>query len=168
MFQYDRGHMCRKSTAFHIGKNADYNTHTVLNACPQRSDLNQGIWEDLEDRIESRADFYDSLWVICGPVFYSKPTAWLGEEGEVPVAIPDAFFKIIVKINQRSSRPDVLAFIYPQTAPREKPYTSESHQKYLVTVNRIEELTGLNFLTRLPGEIEESTESLRAASLWTH
>jgi len=61
LYRYDRGHMCRKSTAFRLGKNADYNTHSVLNACPQRDDLNQGIWEDLEDRIEDWADEYDSL-----------------------------------------------------------------------------------------------------------
>jgi len=169
MFQYDRGHMCRKSTAFRLGKDADYNTHTVLNACPQLSDLNQGIWEDLEDRIEAWADTYDSLWVICGPVFYGRsPKAWLGEEGEFPVAIPDAFFKIVVKNGFVAARPDVLAFIYPQTAPREKPYTDNSHLKYLVTVDRIEELTGLDFLTRLPDAVEESIESRKTAKLWIH
>jgi endonuclease G len=47
---YDRGHMCAKFTAFRMGPEADWNTHTLVNACPQHSDLNQGIWEDLERR----------------------------------------------------------------------------------------------------------------------
>jgi len=134
-FHYDRGHMCRKSTAFRLDADADYNTHTVLNACPQRDDLNQGIWEDLEDRVESWADEYDSLWVICGPVIYGKsPKTWLGEEGEFKVAIPDAFYKIIVRTGDKPNHPAVLTLIYPQDAPREKPYKDSSHLKYAVPV----------------------------------
>lgn len=40
---YDRGHMCMKEIAFRLGKEADWNTHTMLNACPQRAALNEGI-----------------------------------------------------------------------------------------------------------------------------
>ena len=167
MYHYDRGHMCRKSTAFRLGPDADYNTHTVMNACPQRDDLNQGIWKDLEDRVERWADEFDSIWVVCGPVIYDhKPKAWLGEEGEVPVAIPDAFFKIIIRHQEKDSPPEVLALIYPQDAPREKPYSDASHLRYTVPVDSVEGITGLDFLTALPAEKQNSLESKKATSLW--
>ena len=47
-YNLSRGHMCPKNLANRLGKNADYNTHTVLNACPQWQWFNNGIWKDLE------------------------------------------------------------------------------------------------------------------------
>jgi DNA/RNA endonuclease G (NUC1) len=67
---------------------------------PQRAELNQGIWLDLEEKTEKWADKYGSVWVVCRPVVYGrKPLNWLGQSnlGEVVIAIPDAFFKIAVR-----------------------------------------------------------------------
>ena len=36
---YDRGHLCMKQHAWRLGANADWNTHTTLNAVPQRGTL---------------------------------------------------------------------------------------------------------------------------------
>ncbi len=110
---YDRGHMCMKQHAWRLGENADWNTHTVLNACPQKAQLNQGIWLNLEDKTAEWADEFGSVWIIAGPiVFKKKPTKWLGQDGEIPVAIPDAFFKIVVR--EVDGYIQILAFIYPQ------------------------------------------------------
>jgi endonuclease G len=79
-YNLSRGHMCPKNTANRLGKDADYNTHTVLNACPQKQWFNNGIWKDLERLTENWADEYGTVWVICGPVFHKKkPRLWLGE-----------------------------------------------------------------------------------------
>jgi endonuclease G len=85
-FPYDRGHLCAKYTAFRMGADADWNTHTVLNACPQRETMNRGIWEDLERKVDAWADKYGAVWVICGPIINGrKPKKFLGQAGEVPV-----------------------------------------------------------------------------------
>ncbi|MHC4743887.1 MAG: DNA/RNA non-specific endonuclease, partial [Planctomycetota bacterium] len=47
-YNLSRGHMCPKNVANRLGDDADYNTHTVLNACPQYQWHNNGIWKDLE------------------------------------------------------------------------------------------------------------------------
>jgi len=79
-YNLSRGHMCPKNIANRLGEDADYNTHTVLNACPQKQWFNNGIWKDLERLTENWADEYEKLWVICGPVFHKKkPRLWLGE-----------------------------------------------------------------------------------------
>ena len=68
--KYDRGHMCQKYIAWRHGANADWNTHTTLNACPQSSAFNRGIWQDLENLTAKWADESGaSVWVVCGPVF---------------------------------------------------------------------------------------------------
>ena len=71
-----------------LGQDAAYNTHTVLNAIPQRPKFNQGIWQNLEFLTGAWAQEYEKIWVIQGPVFYKKTTlAWIGDEGERKVAV---------------------------------------------------------------------------------
>ena len=65
------------------------------------------------------------------------------------ITIADALFKIVIKESGKRNRPDVLAFVYPQTGSkyRKGPF---DHTAFLTSVHHIEELTGLAFLTALP------------------
>jgi len=165
--KYDRGHICPKYTAFRLGANADWNTHTTLNACPQAPGLNRGIWKNLEEKVRDWADAgQSSVWVISGPVILdTAPAHWIGEPDEIRVVVPHAFYKIVVRESPGSSQPDVLAFLYPhhhlykQAGPHD-------HVPYLVSVDHIEELTGLDFLTALPNNVESALEQTTATSLW--
>lgn len=161
---YDRGHLCMKHHASRLGPNADWNTHTTLNCIPQKADLNQGAWLDLEMHCEEWADQYGRIWIITGPVFYQdQPRRWLGEEDEIKVAIPDACFKIIFKPNKTRTA-DVLAFIYPQDTPRKR--GGYDHRLYLTSVREIEQLTGLRFFNRLRPDTQERLETATATQLW--
>lgn len=164
---YVRGHLCMKQHAFRLGRNADWNTHTVLNAVPQRQDFNSGIWLDLEILTAGWADNYGAVWIVTGPVFLKgHPAAWIGEENEVKAAIPDALFKIVAKDSPGSEQPDVLAFVYPQTGDnyRRGPF---DHTKYLTSVDNIETLTGLDFFSSLPPEVQDAIESTAQRALWS-
>lgn len=164
---YVRGHLAMKQHAERLGADAGWNTHTMLNAVPQRDEFNSGIWLDLEIKTAEWADLYGSVWIITGPVFYDgKPRSWLGEIGEIPAAIPDALFKVVVKDSRERERPDVLGFIYPQEGPGYKKGSQYQHTLYMATVDSVERLTGLNFLTALPDSIEETIESIRSQDLW--
>lgn len=156
---YDRGHMCPKHHAWRLGANADWNTHTTLNACPQIPSFNRGIWVDMERLCAEWADQDKaSVWVITGPVVMERGLEWIGE---IPVAIPQSFFKIIV----RQKKPgEVVALIYPHVDMGQKgPWR---HSYYLTSVNYIELLTGLDFFTVLPDDKEEELESRVASSVW--
>lgn len=165
--KYDRGHLCPKYTAFRLGTDADWNTHTTLNACPQAQGFNRGIWKNLEEKVRDWADAgQNSVWVICGPVILdTAPVHWIGAPNEIQVAVPHAFYKIVVRELPGASQPDILVFLYPhhhlykQAGPH-------NHLQYLVSVDRIEELTGLDFLTSLPNNVENSLEQNAAVSLW--
>lgn len=45
---YERGHMQMKLIAEEMGHDAAHNTHTMLNAVPQRKAFNKGIWLEME------------------------------------------------------------------------------------------------------------------------
>ncbi len=169
---YDRGHMCMKQIAFRRGVDTDAQSFTLLNACPQKHELNAGIWEDLEIKTERWADEYGTVWVVCGPILNGhKATHWLGQPGEVPVAIPDAFYKIVIRATTDPHRPAVLAFIFPQTSPNYHVLRRGGHDEfdlkpYLTTVAEVEKETGLQFLTVLPPTDRAQEESAQPTTLW--
>jgi len=164
--KYSRGHMCMKSLAWRLGADADYNTHTVFNACPQLQGINAGVWEQLEELTGKWADDYGQIWVICGPVFLKKQIQWIGDEGEVKAAIPDAFYKIVVKQSPSNPSPNVLAFIFPHADTPILRSKSGNLVPYLTSVDIIEALTGIDFLTVLDDPVEDRIEQEMATELW--
>lgn len=165
---YDRGHMCTKFIAWRLGQNADWNTHTMLNAVPQRHGFNAGIWLDMEEKTARWADIYNKVWVITGPVFKDlTPRKWIGEisKGELPVAIPDGLFKIVIKNSEVSGEIDILAFYYPHNG---RGYSKGpfDHSKYMVSIDWIEKRTGLDFLTTLDDEYEKAIERKKTRLMW--
>lgn len=159
-YRFVRGHMCPKDTAERISEDAAYNTHTILNACPQLQWQNNGIWKNLEKLCNDWADKYDRIWVICGPIFFSKsPAMWLGQDGEIKAAIPDALYKIVIKENDDSV--DTLAFIIPNILPKSEKNLAD----HLTSIDRIQSLTGLDFLTILDDELEAQIEASIASSV---
>jgi len=163
-----RGHLCMKQHAWRLGENADWNTHTTLNAVPQRQDFNAGIWLDLEVKTAEWADKYGSVWIVDGPIFEPQPNSpreWLGEaeKGEKMVAIPDALFKVIIRETANPDKPEVLAFIYPQTVKRGGGY---DHAQYLTSVDIIEQKTGLDLFTTLSDDSEKEIEKKIYSSVW--
>lgn len=163
---YSRGHMCMKSLAWRLGADADYNTHTVLNACPQLQSLNAGAWLHLEELTGDWADEYDQIWVVCGPVFLKKQIHWIGDEGEVKAAVPDAFYKIVVKQAPSKTLPDILAFIFPHAGGPSLSSKTSDLTPYLTSVDIIEALTGLDFLTSLEDQVEDRLEQEVSTELW--
>ncbi len=162
---YSRGHMCMKSHAHRISDLADIETHTVLNACPQMQGMNNGIWKAIEDLTGEWADAHGAVWIVTGPVFLqAKQRKWIGDEGEVPVAIPDAFFKVVAREYGNSC--EVLAFLVPMEGDAGHSKSSGDVRPYLTNVDIIEAVTGLDFLTKLADPLEESIEQRIFTELW--
>lgn len=163
---YDRGHMCMKEIAWRLGENADWNTHNMLNACPQIHEFNAGIWLNLEELTQRWADKYGKVWVICGPIFMKgQPRRYIGDPGEKKIPIPDAFFKIVIR-EKSNGRIDALAFVYKHEAISKGPDGKYNHNAYLVNIRYIEKLTGLDFLTALPESEQDIVESLKHNQIW--
>ena len=175
---FDRGHMAMKFLVERLGQDAAYNTHTVLNAIPQRPKFNQGIWQNLEFLTGAWAQAYGQIWVIQGPVFSDLETlSWIGDEGEREIALPDAAFKVVIRFKTGEEKdkasprdkgaPEVLAFLYPQLGPGYfGPRKDYRHARFLTTVDEIERLTGLDFKPSGDPGTEKRLERRRASGLW--
>jgi endonuclease G, mitochondrial len=122
--------------------------------------LNAGSWLALEFKTGDWADQYGMIWIICGPVINDlTPTEWIGDPGEIKTVVPGAFFKIVVKESDESF--DILAFAFPKD---DEAGRKAKLEQYLTSVDHIEQLTGLDFLT--DDSIEEELESKVATELW--
>ena len=161
---YSRGHMCMKSHASRMGPAADRETHTVLNACPQMQSMNAGVWLAIENLTGTWANENGSVWIVTGPIFTSDQYQWIGDRDEVPVAVPDAFFKIVAR--QKGDVVEVLAFIVPMNGDSNHGRQTADVRPYLTSVDIIEALTGLDFLTALPDPQEKIVEQKIATQLW--
>lgn len=165
---FDRGHMAQKYLAERMGADAAWNTHTVLNAVPQRSRFNSGPWLQLECTTGAWANRFGVIWIVTGPIFNGKrPSAWIGEpsKGELSVAIPDFLFKVVIREISVPPGIDILAFIYPQT-DQTYAHGPWDPTKWLTTVDRVERLSGLNLLTNLSTAIQNSVERKKAKNIW--
>ncbi len=155
-YRFVRGHMCPKTTAERISKDAAYNTHTLLNAVPQLQWQNNGVWKKIEELSNEWADKYERIWVICGPVFFNKtPSMRLGQNNEMKIAIPDALFKIIIRENPENIV-KTISFLIPNIVPKE----NKNPVEFITNIDRIEELTGLDFLTAI-GSAQEIVEKIK-------
>lgn len=157
---YDRGHMAPNYAISRLyGQEAQLQTFLMTNIAPQKPNLNQKLWQRLES-VESDyfAPWFGEIWVLTGPIF-SAPAERLASAWNVE--IPDAFYKIYAVPGTQGQPPRVLAFIMPQNVRG-----NESLLQYTVTVDKVEELTGLDFFAALPDAVEQRAEAAVDAESW--
>lgn len=156
--EYERGHLCMRDHARRHGPDADFNSHTMLNAAPQTKAFNTGAWLRLEDLSKQWAEAHGRVWVVTGPVYdFRGPLTWLGEEHEKAAAIPDGFFKLLIREGDSRFEPEVLAFYMPHYVDYSLA-ANKNPQTFLTSVYVIEALTGLRFLTVLPPHAPETRQ----------
>lgn len=158
---YSRGHMAMQSDMRGRSVECETQAYRLSNVCPQRQALNGGAWLDLENACKSWARRYGEIWILCGPILDEQPPARLNGRTPGRVAVPTAFYKIVVRKNPDGS-PEVLAFIQPH----EPPPARGALAPFLTTVDEIERRTGLDFLAELDDAIEASIEAQAAPRPW--
>ena len=144
---YDRGHMAPAGD-MKWNKQAMQESFYMSNICPQDHNLNTEDWNDLEMKTREWARQYGKVYVVCGPIYTGKRNEYIGEHR---VKVPDAFFKVILINN--SKKQCALGFLFENEAG-ENPL-----EKYLVPVDKIEEITGMDFFSALPEEQENQLEA---------
>ncbi|MBP7632715.1 DNA/RNA non-specific endonuclease [Candidatus Ozemobacteraceae bacterium] len=162
---YDRGHLAPNAgIAARLGFEAQRETFLLSNIVPMEPDLNRRVWQKLE-RLESDvwAPRFGKVWILTGPVF-DDDRELLGEVNDRDrsrsrVEIPDAFYKIVIDEDGQEVR--ALPFLIPQAVRG-----TEAPRQFLTSIDRIEQLTGLDFLWALNDPHEDAIEKLIPANTW--
>lgn len=146
---YDRGHMAPNHAISELyGRQGQADSFLMTNITPQKSNLNEKLWERLEElELDTFAKQFGKVWVVDGPIF-EPPNERLHSSWRVEV--PDAFYKIIVAPDAKK----MLAFIMPQSVRGDEPL-----DHYLTSVDSIEKRTGLDFFQELEDTEENRLEA---------
>lgn len=151
---FDRGHLSPAADN-NISDTANRESFLFSNMSPQLPSFNRGIWADLELWARGQAiNNNDTIYIVSGPVFVNN----LGKIGSNNVTIPGYFYKVLLKFDNGS--PKTIGFLLPQIG------ATGNIKDYVVPVNTIETLTGLNFFPALSGSIENSVESQYGLTVW--
>jgi endonuclease G len=151
---YDKGHLCPAGD-MEFELNAYNETFLTSNITPQLHEFNDGIWNRLEQKVRYWAQNYDGIYVITGGVL-KESSHTIGKEN---VLVPKYFYKILLDNNGGNYK--MIAFLVPNEGS-DKPLYS-----FVVAVDRVEEMTGIDFFPKLKDDIENQLEKNSAYKNWS-
>ena len=106
-------------------------------------------WTELEEKIRAFALKGKDVWVITGPVYDKSADTKKTATG---MEIPTHFYKIVIFQN-REFEFVAAAFLFENKA------ADEPLVEYITSVDAVEKMTGLNFLSSFPEDVQENLES---------
>lgn len=142
---YDKGHLCPAGD-MEFAINAYNDTFFTSNISPQLHDFNAGVWNRLEQKVRYWATKYDGIYVVTGGVL--QPS--LKTIGQEKVSVPNYFYKILLDNSNGHYR--MIAFLVP-SKNSDKPIYD-----FVVSVDSLEKMTGIDFFPKLDDKIENSLE----------
>jgi endonuclease G, mitochondrial len=151
---YDRGHLAPAGD-FKFSQRLTQQSFYMSNVSPQSPQFNRGVWKELEDQVRTWARRDRGLYVVTGPVLKpGLPT--IGKQNEV--AVPEQYYKVILYCNSPNIR--LIGFLL-NNEPSNEPLRS-----FVVPVDQIERLTGIDFFPFIPDDLEQKLESKSDADGW--
>ena len=152
---YDRGHMA-PSADFRWSLKALSESYFYSNMSPQVPELNRGAWSKLENQGREWALDCGELYVITGPILNDKLKKVL--QGSLNLSIPEYYYKIILDYKEPDYK--AIAFVMPNIN------VTQPVLNYVVTIDEVENKTGIDFFPALEDSLEERLEKTSHISDW--
>lgn len=125
----------------------------LSNIVPQKPAFSKYTWNKLNNLVRAWAKQSGSLYIVSGPVLADAPFPTFGPD---KVSIPSRFFKVVLDMkNQRG-----IGFVLKNNI------TTGSLKPYAMSVDMVEEITGIDFFPSLPDDQEKNIESHFDTSAW--
>jgi endonuclease G len=149
---YDRGHLAPAATmGFSLETMSE--SFYLANMSPQKPQFNRGIWKDLESQVREWARENEDIYVVSGPII-APGYKTIGDK----VAVPQYYYKVIFDISPPTFK--MIGFILKNEG------SNQPLKIFVVTVDEVEKITGLDFFSELPDIIEEKLEREVNIGLW--
>lgn len=150
---YDKGHLCPASD-MQISKQAMNESFYMSNMSPQKPEFNRGGWQQLEELTRKWTLNEGQLFIITGPILHDS----LPKIGKNKVSVPKYYYKILFDY----TKPEIkaIAFLMPNKL------ITRPLQEYIVPIDSIETLTGIDFLNELHYSLEKKIEKGNNYLIW--
>lgn len=141
---YDRGHLA-PAADMAFSSTSMSESFFLSNMSPQAPSFNRGIWKRLEEQVRGWAQSKGSIYVVTGGII-SPADPEIGPNG---VEVPSYYYKVLLDTKNYEAIGFVLA-----NKSGSGPILS-----YAVSIDKVEQLTGLDFFSQLEDELEDRIES---------
>lgn len=132
--------------------NANEQTFYGTNMTPQLNAHNEGIWSDLEQKVRNIANNSDTTYVVTGVVVEGSKRTTTDSDGK-KITVPAAYFKALLRYSRSSTlgQWNAAAFYLEHRA-----YSENISQKHSMSIDELEEITGIDFFANLPAKVGEA------------
>ena len=141
---YDRGHLV-PAADMKLNYTSMSETFFMSNMSPQKPSFNRGVWKSLENHMRSLVEQNGMAYIVTAPL--------LSEElAKLPsgISIPNHFYKIAYFPEKEL----MLAYLISNTK-----HKNAKLSEFRVSVDELEELSGIDFFPALDDEIETLLEA---------
>ena len=157
---YDRGHIMASADRLY-SRTANEQTFYYSNITPQVNSFNAGIWLELEGAVRAwgRSNtFRDTLYVVKGGTIRDDQVT--GTIGKSKIVIPK--YNYMALLSKKADTYKSIAFCF-ENRYYPTPYKLKNHA---LSVEELEEKTGIDFFHNLPDEIERVVEKQKIYNDW--
>ena len=163
---YSRGHMCMSNDR-QSSEEQNKQTFYMSNAHPQYQGHNGGLWQTLENTVNrwgNNSSFRDTLYVVKAGTIDNDDDI-LGYTNSTKTSahllVPKYFYMAV--LCYKAGQYHAIAFWTEHTS---QSITKAKPKDYAITVDELEERTGIDFFCNLPDDIEEEVEQELDLKFW--
>lgn len=168
---YARGHQLPSADRL-CCKDANVQTFYGTNLTPQLNGHNEGIWQALEDRVRTIANNSDTTYVVTGCMVRNPIGTTTDSDGK-EMSVPSHYFKALLRYSKASTLGQwSAAGFYLEHRNYSKGSSGYDFKAVSMSIDELEEKTGLDFFVNLPAKVgEEQAAKLEAqdpanSSVW--
>lgn len=154
---FDRGHLA-PAADMEWSIESVHDSFLMSNMSPQTPQFNRGMWKLLEEKVREWVQLYGKVFIVTGPVL-EKDSSKYNFIGDNKVSVPEFYYKVLLSLKDDNSV-SAIGFILPNRK------CEGVISDYAVSVDEVEQRTGLDFYSLLPDEIENSVENDVFLSDW--
>lgn len=143
---YSRGHLV-PSADMRWSVESQQECSYLSNIAPQDADLNNGLWNRIEQYVRNNVKNWGTVYICTGPIVEPGYTT----VGVHKVVVPQKFFKVLLRHNKDHWA--AIGFVVNNES------CSGNMFNYAVSVDDVESLTGHDFFYNLPDSIETVIEA---------
>ncbi len=155
---YDRGHICPSADRLN-SQEANEQTFYLSNMQPQVNGFNVGVWATMESQLRNTwntSKYRDILYVCKGGTIDNS--SQIAGYTSSKLIVPKYFFAAILAVKDGQYK--AIGLWFEHKANKDK-----SLANYVVSIDELEKLTGIDFFCNLPDKTENTVEAASKATM---
>ena len=166
---YDHGHICPSADRLR-STDCNYQTFFITNMQPQYNKFNAGLWQEMESDVRNWVSMSDTLYVCKGGTidneeyileYVHQNSHQRTRVNKEHIPVPRFFYMAL--LSRKGDTWQAMAYWAPNL---NEDHSLDPRRGYALKIDRLEELTGIDFFCNLPDDIETEVESNLTLSYW--